>query len=148
MDIKITFDPGQTPYDLQAIARLLEQPTQPLREVGEHLVNRVDDTFRKQEDPYGGRWAPLSAATIKAKRKRGGIQKILQDTGRMRATANYRVQGSVLQVGLSDRKAAFHQYGTRRMPARPILPDRGLPEEDTQEIQEIFTNWLGRALRQ
>lgn len=148
MDIEIKFDPGQTPYDLQAIARLLANPTQPLREIGEHLINRIDDTFRKQEDPYGSKWAPLSAATIKAKRKRGGIQKILQDTGRMRATANYRVTGSKLVVGLSDRKAAFHQYGTRRMPARPILPDRGLPPEDIEEVQEVFTSWLGRALRQ
>lgn len=148
MDIRIDFDPGQTPYDLMALDRALSQPSQPLKEFGEHMVNRIDDTFRTESDPYGAKWAPLSAATIRAKRRRGGIQKILQQTGRMRATANYRVIGAVLQIGLSDRKAVFHQMGTRRMPARPILPDRGLPPEDAQELQEIFTDWLKRTLRQ
>lgn len=50
-----------------------------------------------------------------------------------------------IQVGTFDRTAAFHQYGTSRMPARPILVP---PDGPTLEIiREELAKGISAALQ-
>lgn len=93
------------------------------------VLKLVADEFRGEVDPYGKKWAPLKRERTRNKKarkkgKRGG-QKILQNTGRLRASIDVRAQGSALVFSLPVAYATFHQSGTRHMVDRKIVPDAG-----------------------
>lgn len=90
----------------------------------------------------GGRpkWAKLS--TSWALRRIPGP--ILIQTGAMfqstQAVANWTVSDDSVQLdGLNIKYAPFHQYGTRKMPARPFVMYQ---PEDVEEIVQIFEIWV------
>lgn len=82
--------------------------------------------FATGTDPYGRPWAPLKPSTL---RKHGPPP--LTDTGRLKSGTFARAGrgGILIEVGASY--GAFHQVGFRRgktrVPARKILPSRGMP---------------------
>ncbi|MGL5924634.1 phage virion morphogenesis protein [Chroococcidiopsis sp.] len=144
--LKITVDDSQ----LQAAFARLRQRSQDLRapmsDIGEYTLRRVDDGFRKEQSFYGVPWQPLKPRTIKQKQKKRQILKVLQATGTFRASFSYDAGTDFVEVG-SNRVGKngvsiglLHQLGSRRMPARPTLPDanRGLPPADTEEILSIL----------
>jgi phage gpG-like protein len=102
--------------------------------IGLAALNQIKRAFlaksRGGADETGARWAPLAASTVARRRKgrrRGGTIEILRDTGRLfnslgPALAVQPGPGSVM-IGTNDPKAAWHHYGTPRMPARPLWPD-------------------------
>ncbi len=109
-------------------------------------MRRTDSTFRDEKDWYGSPWVALKPRTIKQKQKKRQITKILQATGSFRASFSYDAGADFAEVG-SNRVSArgdsigiFHQLGTRKMPARPTLPDanRGLPPQDLAEVLAIL----------
>ena len=113
---------------LKRLERRLDDPRTALAVVGADLMERVEEGFEREHDPYGLPWKPLAPATLERRRKGGEGAKILQDTGVMRRSLNYRVVGrNAVAVGFADRKAAWHQEGTDRIPARPMLPWRRGP---------------------
>jgi phage gpG-like protein len=79
------------------------------------LVTLVALGFRKSQAPDGDAWAPLKA--------REGQP--LQDTGRLKSSFRAKASGTVVKVGTSVAYAPYHQTGTSRMPARPMLPEPG-----------------------
>lgn len=127
----------------RAIARL-EDLTPMMGNIGEYLQRRVDDGFRYERDPYGQNWAPLAASTLKAKVRNKRILKILQSRGTMRGTLTYQAGRDRVVIGFNTYTAQYHQYGTKRMPKRQILPDaaRGLPAQDVAQIQAIAQDYL------
>ena len=83
----------------------------------------VEANFAAGRDPYGSGWAALAPST----RARGRTPPALTDTGRMRWSS--RVFGEATRILFEiDSPAVFHQFGTGRMPARPIYPIDGLPD--------------------
>ena len=81
--------------------------------------------FQQSKDPSGAVWKPL-----KRKRPKGHNQgsRPLIDTGAMQASIVSTGAGHLQEVsddsammGTEDFKAAFHQYGTSRIPARPFV---------------------------
>jgi len=113
---------------LEALKRRLERLAEPdlegaLAAIGQALVEKVEQGFEREADPYGEPWKPLAPSTLEKRRKKGRGAKILQDTGVMRRSLNWRLLGrDAVAVGFADRKAIWHQIGTDRIPARPMLP--------------------------
>lgn len=104
----------------------------------------TDDLFQAEKDPYGKRWESLKPKTIAAKERTGGIQKILQHSGRMRASTVSQSSSSEFRHGFNDPKAQFHDQGTRHLPKRQLLPDEdnGLPQRTEEELTAILEDAL------
>jgi len=105
------------------------------KNLAEETLELVRQGFENEADPYGGAWEPL-------KSREGAI---LQDTGRLRNswhTVTTSDRGFV--VGPAVDYAVFHQTGTSRMPARPMVPDDGLPDEWKRRFSEITNQILSR----
>lgn len=77
----------------------------------------------KTESGPDGRWAPLSPRTLLGRRKKGKGAKILQDTGRLRASIQPLVESPRRAVLASTNViyARTHQFGRGRIPARPFM---------------------------
>lgn len=71
--------------------------------LAEEARHQVDDCFRGERDPYGKPWEPL--------RSRKG--KILQRTGRMRASTATEASPDGFRLEITATYAAYHQYGTK-----------------------------------
>lgn len=98
----------------------------------------------------GTRWAPLTPAYAKAKRKAVGQQPILTRHGRLRGSLRWNGLGlgpdgiwepgpKSVRFGTSVPYAPVHQAGRRdgRMPARPFLPP-----VDKQVYTPLLKKWV------
>lgn len=154
--IKVT-DSNALAY-LSVLKRHLGTLYEPLRDIGEHLVNTTRERFSHEMSPAGHPWAPLSPATVEWKTGIGkNPDKILTMYGDMRGGIAYRVDVDELAVGSDKEYAAIHQFGGLAgrgmatssrsggsaggvfIPARPFL---GLSEEDEAEILEIVKEYF------
>ena len=104
--------------------------------------------FQQSKDPSGAVWKPL-----KRKRPKGHNQgtRPLIDTGDMQASIISTGTGHLQEVtddsammGTEDRKAAFHQFGTSRIPARPFV---GISDEMADLAAEMVADELVETLR-
>jgi phage gpG-like protein len=88
-----------------------------LQNVAEAARTEIVLGFERGADPYGRKWEPLKAR----RGRRIGGQPLL-DTGRLRSSffVSPTSQGIVVRTNVSY--AGYHQFGTRRIPARPMLP--------------------------
>lgn len=143
--------------EIRAAFARLRQATDDQRsamsDIGEAQLRRIDNRFRTERDPYNVPWVALSTRTLKRKQKNRKILKVLQETGLFRASFSYTADRNSVEIG-SNRVSAsgaplglFHQLGTKRMSARPILPDpeRGLPPQDLQEVLTIIGDHVENA---
>lgn len=63
-----------------------------LQEMGEYMLYATDQRWEQEVDPSGMPWAKNAPWVIERKKKLGRIQKILQDTGRLRSSIAYRIE--------------------------------------------------------
>ena len=77
------------------------------------------ETYSNETDPYGAPWAHVA--------DHPGHVQILHDTGALKGSFRINLISEGFKIRVTDRKATWHQHGTRRMVARPFLPARGLP---------------------
>lgn len=95
--------------------------------VAERAAPKIADILEAQFelglDPYGVPWAPLARSTLK---KHGPPP--LTDSHEMRDHTDAVSAGNQI-IATSPDPSQFHQHGTARIPARPILPTEqgGLP---------------------
>ena len=126
--------PGLTERIAEA-ERLFGRPEPILKAFGVTVLGWIGDTFRAQGRPG---WTPLRPRTLAARRqgKGAGSGRILQNTGKLRSSFDYRLTGDRrVTVFSSDPVAIFHEFGTkgpyiiRAKPghflALPGLEDRG-----------------------
>lgn len=114
-------------------------------------------------DAEGPGWAPLAPSTLAEKRRKGLSEKILEATGQMRDSfTDPDARGHVfnvtagpdrttIEMGSDYRSpnqagkwagtalAAFHQEGTSRMPARPVITD---VDARAAEWAALLSGWL------
>lgn len=91
-----------------------------MRGAGDDLVR---EGFDRSRAPSGLAWRPLARGTP---RRRPG-RRPLVDTGALRSWASHGVIVGSLAAWGASRIGAFHQLGTRTIPARPFLPPGRLP---------------------
>lgn len=120
-----------------------------MAEIGDIVAQKTRLNFVKGQDPDGNVWAPLSAATLRKKR-RGTNAKPLRDTGRLMnsITSRNATQNSV-EIGTNVIYAAIHQFGgtagknhRATIPARPFFPVDDLPKSYRNTIRSALLRWL------
>lgn len=108
-----------------ALGKLAGVPSRAVKAAGAAIDARWKADWRAGKDPHGRAWRPLAPYTV---RKRGSARPILIHTGAMIAGAAVTAAAKTgLRLTLSVPYAGFHQSGTARMPARPIIPYMGIP---------------------
>ncbi len=125
LDISIELTPGG-PVFHRRFTRFVSELTDlspVLEEIADVLDRSAAQAFATSGASSGGRWAALSSRYAMWKARHYPGQPILVATGALRAS-----MGSVrnitpkrLEWGTDDRKARYHQGGTSKMPARPII---------------------------
>lgn len=127
-------------------ARLLDlQPA--LNEFGEYIVNEhIPNQFKTQGTPK--RWAPLSAKYKRWKDRHFPGRPILVRTGRMKAGFRWEARKKSLRIinritagqrGSRTPRWFWHQFGTGKMPARPMLQ---ITDADRAKLVEIVEEHL------
>jgi phage virion morphogenesis protein len=119
------------------------------RTIAENLVTQVRMGFRLSRDPYGTAWKPLKGA--RTRNKRGGDRgKPLVDTGRLRGSLSYSdVSPRGFRLGSNVAYAPVHQYGSRKIPARPMLPtrDKGLGPVWARSVRQVMNRRIRELFR-
>ncbi|HDM78818.1 MAG TPA: phage virion morphogenesis protein [Deltaproteobacteria bacterium] len=142
------------PKGLEGVQRMLSRLqagfsdlTPVMREIGEELLANWQQEWREEKDPYGEPWKPLKASTLARRRKGKGfgpVAKILRDTGRLQNSFVVEANKDRVTIGTNVFYAPFHQFGTKYIPQRRLLPDADLPDEDKSVVMEILKEYLWR----
>lgn len=129
------------------MSRLARVPSRVAPQAAPKLEALLRNEFAQERDPYGNPWKPLSPVTVAIKQRTGGRSGILQDKGTMLdELAIVPSSGAGLTVTLGAPYSAFHQTGTRNMPARPILPYAALPASWNAALREASEKAFGEAV--
>jgi phage gpG-like protein len=133
----------------RSLRALSQVPSQFAKESASSLQEVIEAQFANEQDPYGRPWTPLKPSTVKRK---GGDTRILRETDRMLDSLQIKpMSGAGLSITLDPPYAAFHQVGTKDMPARPILPRAGLPDTWRRALADaedrVFERWAEKAVR-
>jgi phage gpG-like protein len=116
----------------------------PLTAFLDRIAERNRVYFEHAHAPGGESWAELSPVTVSRK----GHDTILVETGKLRDSLTGGNADSIREVleegqtttlifGSQDRTVGFHQYGTRRMPARPPV---GLSEGALDNLCDVVAD--------
>ena len=107
------------------------------KNLSEAALTEIKLGFAEGVDPTGAAWAPL--------KRRPGLP--LRDTGRLgnsfRRTA-CNAGGFTVTSGVGY--GLYHQTGTRRMPARKMVPESQLPDRYKAAFNEVATDMLEQTL--
>jgi len=123
---------------LETIAQRLARAEELLASAASVVAAAVERNFDEEGRPF--HWAPLSSrsAAYKARRFGAGLR-ILERSGALRRSITTRLEAGALVASTDASYAAFHQYGTRRHPARPFL---ALTERDKEEAAQAVADGL------
>ena len=130
---------GSARQQLRSLSQKLNNLTPLMSKIGQLAVEQLDKTYAAESDPYGKAWAPLAASTLQ--QKTGSA--ILIERGSLNSSVGYQASGDEAQVSYSDKKAKWHHNGTSRMPARPLVPENGIPSEWEPAIESLIEGYLG-----
>lgn len=116
----------------------------PALQVCSYLIqNDTRERFRKGEDPDGRKWAPLKKKPRIPKGR--GVDQPLWATGRLVASTGAAAPEHVeelsrdsLVIGTNLSYAAYHQYGTRHIPARPFM---GIGDDLAKKLEDVLVKF-------
>lgn len=105
-------------------------------EVGQQMETRVSNRFETESDPSGTPWMQWADSTI-ASYPDDGNGRILDRYGQvgMLASLGHQADDSSVTYGFAQPYAAYHEFGTTRMPRRGLLtenPEAGTLSADDQ----------------
>lgn len=137
------------------LTRLLDQMgdlTPAMQGIGQELDSRISARFERRSDPMGQPWAPWAESTREnyPKDARGLL---LERYGDMMKSLSFQADSSTVRVGFGavaskkgDVYAAYHEWGTVKMPRRGLLfadPDAGtLAPDDETAVLDILGLFL------
>lgn len=123
----------------------------------EKCAARVEKTAKDEIGAYQKEigdfpaWAALAPSTEAAKDKAGyPADSPLLATGEMRDSIQSKVYGDEAVIFSSDVKMVYHEYGTPKMPARPVMGPAVLKSQEYIERhlgQAVIRGLLGRMPR-
>jgi len=94
----------------------------------EKCAVRIEKTAKEEIGHYQGAvgpfsaWAPLEDSTEAGKALAGyPLGAPLLATGEMRDSISHETHGLEVVIGSKDQKMVYHEFGTEKMPARPVL---------------------------
>lgn len=106
-----------------------------------HMIDSLTRNFEAEGRPT--KWQPLKPVTIKMK----GSSNILQDSGGLKGSINASntERGNLsLKIYAGEKHGIFHQYGTKRAPARPFMM---FQDEDIKEIENILERFIDDVMK-
>jgi hypothetical protein len=109
------------------------------------FISWMREQFAAEGAWGGASWAPLTPRYAAWKAKKYPGRSILYATGDLRRAASSPgrfATPSTLTLSIQDPKAGYHQDGTSKMPARPIIPGR-LPMGALRELDQAADEWVG-----
>lgn len=138
--------------DLKKIGVNIRSFRRPLTDTGKYMLKSIDRNFGAQGRPQ--KWVELAPMTLAMRRWRGSRSKrILQDTGKLRRSIRYRVEGSkAVYIGTNKSQARLLQRGgfvkrkgtTYLVPPRPFIL---FQPEDYGAIEKIFLKHISKAIK-
>ncbi|MDK2124483.1 phage virion morphogenesis protein [Parachitinimonas caeni] len=145
---------------LQQLAQRTNDLDPALHAIGAILESAIRQRFETRKDPNRQAWAPHAASTAKRYARQDRHPKtgqlhsrgtLLQRTGEMLDSLNYQVEGQSVLIGFGKPYAAYHEFGTQRMPRRgmllgdPITGTLGLGDEG--EVVAILQRFIEGGAR-
>ena len=141
-DVKIKFNTIEVREFIHTLPRALKKQIPiALAKVSAYGVKQITEKTQKGELPDGGRLKPYAQSTKKSRLKRGRqVGKVdLTDTGRMFRSLTSKITKSkgtlFFRRQEENKKAFFHDTGTRFMEARPFF---AIGRRDEDKIRDIF----------
>lgn len=108
------------------------------KQLAHEALTQVKLGFSQSVAPDDASWAPL-------KYRKG---KPLRDTGRLANSFGVLREGpDGFTVGTNVAYAAYHQTGTRHMPARPMVPAGGLPPRYADAFTDLLETYLAKHFK-
>ena len=118
--------------------------------IGMELESRISARFETETDPTGQPWE-VWAPWTRENYPDDGNRRLLDRYGDMLASLTHSADATSVRVGFGDPKAAFHEWGTWKMPRRGLLfadPDTGeLGAQDEAAVLDILGVWLDDLMR-
>lgn len=103
-------------------ANQAKNPKKLLEQLGKREVKRTRDRFQSKSTPDNKRWQIWDRDTQEQRAREGtGSAGILVRTGALLRSIRYQVKGDEVVVGSNLDYAAYQQFGTDNIPARPFL---------------------------
>lgn len=102
--------------------------------LGQEMETRVSNRFETRTDPSGAPWIQWADSTI-ANYPDDGNGTLLDRYGDMLASLGHQADDSSVTYGFAMPYAAYHEFGTTRMPRRGLLtenPEAGTLSADDQ----------------
>lgn len=99
----------------------------PFDEIAQHLKAAHRYDWEMEQEADGSDWEQLAPATFERKQKKGKPNAILREDGDLLRDLVTQSSSQSLEIGVVDKKAIYHQYGTKKMVARELL---GVSEAD------------------
>jgi phage gpG-like protein len=122
--------------------------TPAMKSIGQELNSRISARFETRSDPLGRAWAPWAESTRENYPKDGrGL--LLEQSGEMLKNRTFEADSTTVRVGFGavaskkgDVYAAYHEWGTDKMPRRGLLfadPNTGTlaPGDETAVLDII-----------
>ena len=157
MKIEVKIDDKEVKWLFDRLQYRVKNMEPVLKKIGMELRSEWELHWKKEEDPYGSKWAPLSDIT-KARRKGEEPYKILRDSGRLQRNFNVEATPDSVEIGTNIIYAATHQFGAKKgkfgrtkrgapipwgnIPQRRLLPDKGLPSSDWEMVRRKLEEFL------
>lgn len=128
---------------VESVEQIADIPEEHLPVVLELLATTMEGQTKRRWDAQAGPdgpWAPLKESTLKRKKKGTAI---LVETGRLRGSITHNVVGDTAYIGTPVFYGSYHQFGTRKMVARPFL---GLTAEEGDELEQVLAAYIESVL--
>ncbi|CDS54762.1 hypothetical protein [Polaromonas sp. CG9_12] len=143
--LEIKLDDSAFRADLATLYRRLGNLTPVMQSIGMEMESRISGRFETRTDPNGKRWAPWAPSTLDSYPEDGNRQ-LLDRYGDMLLSLNHKADATSVRIGFGKPYAAFHEWGTKRMPRRGLIfadPDGGtLAKADEDAVLNIIGIWL------
>lgn len=125
-----------------------------LKEIfAETLLKETKENFEKEQDSFGNQWKNLSEKTLKARsyaKPKITHSKKLFATGTLSSSLATKIENNTAFVGVNASSNGYqygmsHQFGTKKIPARPFFPfdkDLNLNPRVARKIEEETASML------
>lgn len=111
-----------------------------------HAEAKLSEIFKTEGRALNVEWAPLKEAYLKWKLKKGFSEKKLHRTTTLAQSFTSKVSGLEAVVGTPVPYSIYHEFGTRKMPARPFMQPVAKYME-TIGLKKIFESTFREVFR-
>lgn len=139
----LTGDFNQLGLLIANLRKLSDVPDAAAPDAAKAITVELKAEYSAGKDPYGKSWAPLRPSTL----AKGRTPPPLTDKGKLSGgTEAKAVRGQGIVVTVGEPYGYYHQKGTSRMVARPILPYGGMPKAWGAAIRAAITAAIHKIL--